>query len=135
MLRVIARVTLAGPGEGEFLVVGREVPGHLLSEDLLKDGLNAFSDSRLCISLGILAESLVWGQVRLLTQPPTYQGLSVHVLVVVLPLERRPYPLDVHIYSPRRTCSTWPQTSLARSTQVLSPCGRRASRGARTPLA
>ncbi len=48
----VAPVTLSSPGRGELpMAAGFQVFGHLLLEDLLKDGLNALSDSRLHVAL------------------------------------------------------------------------------------
>jgi hypothetical protein len=45
-------------------------------EDLLQNSLHAFSDAGLHVVLDVLIESLIGGQVCLLTQPTTYQTLS-----------------------------------------------------------
>jgi hypothetical protein len=52
--------------------------GHLFPKDLLRDGLHTLSYPSLHVALDVLIESLVRGQVCLLTQPTTYQTLSAH---------------------------------------------------------
>jgi hypothetical protein len=71
-------IAFSSPGRRELSVAGFEVVGHLLLEDLLKDGLYALADPGLHVQLHVVLEVIVLrGQVvSLLTQPTTYQTLS-----------------------------------------------------------
>src|SRR5215217_1285980 len=66
--------------------------GHLFFEHLFEDRLHALADPSLHVSLHLLLELMLRGQVRLLrAQPTTYQTLSDNALVREQPYAPVPY--------------------------------------------
>jgi hypothetical protein len=59
----VGAIALAAPGGCELPVAGLEMLGHLLLEDLLEDGLDAFADPGLHVPFDGLLEFFLWGQV------------------------------------------------------------------------
>jgi len=59
----VVAVALAAPGGGKLPVVGPEMLGHLLLEDLLKDGLDAFAHPGLHVPFHGFLELFLRGQV------------------------------------------------------------------------
>src|SRR5215210_9110995 len=75
---LVVAVALPSPGGGQLAVAGFKVLGHLLLEDLLEDGLHALANPGLHVQLHVVVELMFRGQVvSLLTQPTTYQTLSL----------------------------------------------------------
>src|SRR5215203_2984997 len=92
---LVVAVTLSSPGWGQLPVVGFKVLGHLLLEDLLEDGLHALANPGLHVQLHVVVELMFRGQVvSLLTQPTTYQTLSVIIIVGLIHLIDAPGDLQ-----------------------------------------
>ncbi len=81
----VVSAALAVPGWSELPVVGIEVLGHLLLEDLLEDGLRAFPDSGLHVPLHVMIEAPLRGKV------PT-PSLETHKLPDAIPRGVRASP-------------------------------------------
>ncbi len=59
----VVAVALPSPGRGELSVVGFQVLGHLLLEDLFEDGLHTLADPGFHVQLYVVLELVFWGQV------------------------------------------------------------------------